>query len=119
MLHPPADNLPQDDDEKPLDPAQARLVARMRRFMLLSGFATLLGVAVVIGVIGYRVFRSEGRVAEADVVAKLPAGARVVATAVAGDRLIVTLEVGGATELRSFDARTLQPAGRLRFVTGP
>ena len=41
MIHPPAD-----DDEKPLDPTQARLVARMRRFMWISGFATVLGVAV-------------------------------------------------------------------------
>jgi hypothetical protein len=117
MIHPQDEILPQ-DDEKPLDPAQARLVARMRRFMWISGFATVLGVAVVIGVIGYRVFRTEGRVA-ADMVAKLPKGARVVATAVAGDRIIVTLEVGGATELMSFDAATLQPAGRLRFVTEP
>jgi hypothetical protein len=114
MPHPPAA-----DDDKPLDPAQARLVAKMRRFMLISGFATILGVAVVIGVIGYRVFRSEGRAAPADVVAKLPKGARVVATAVAGDRIIVTLEVGGATELMSFHAETLQPAGRLRFVAEP
>jgi hypothetical protein len=114
MIHPQAD-----DDEKPLDPTQARLVARMRRFMWISGFATVLGVAVVIGVIGYRVFRTEGRVAAADMVAKLPKGARVVATAVAGDRIIVTLDVGGATELMSFDAVSLQPAGRLRFVTSP
>jgi hypothetical protein len=119
MIHPHADNLAQDADEKPLDLAQARLVARMRRFMLVSGFATVLGVAVVIGVIGYRVFRAEGRVAAADVVAKLPQGARVIATAVSGDRIIVTLEVGGATELMSFDTLTLQPAGRLRFVTAP
>ena len=57
--------------------------------------------------------------AAAEVVAKLPRGARVIATAVAGDRIIVTLEVGGATELMSFDAVSLQPAGRLRFVTSP
>lgn len=87
--------------------------------MLLSGFATVLGVAVVIGVIGYRVFRTEGRVAAPDMVARLPPGARVVSTAVAGDRIIVTLEVAGATELMSFDAATLRPAGRLRFVTEP
>jgi hypothetical protein len=40
----------------------------------------------------------------------------VTATAVAGDRVIVTVDVGGVVELRSFDARTLQPVGRLRFV---
>jgi hypothetical protein len=114
MIHPGP------DDDKPLDPAQARLIAKMRRFMLLSGFATLLGVAVVIAVIGYRVFRSQGSAPPpSDVVAMVPKGARVVATAVAGDRIIVTLDVGGATELRSFDAATLRPAGRLRFVSEP
>lgn len=110
---------PHTDDEKPLDPAQARLIAKMRRFMLLSGFATVLGVAVVLGVIGYRVFRVQGSPAQLDVVAMVPKGARVVATAAAGDRIIVTLEVGGTTELMSFDAATLRPAGRLRFVTEP
>ena len=42
--------------------------------MLISGFATILGIAVVIGVIGYRVFRSEGSVAAPDVTALLPKG---------------------------------------------
>ena len=51
--------------------------------MLISGFATVLGIAVVIGVIGYRVFRSEGSAAPAEVTAMLPKGARIVATAVA------------------------------------
>jgi hypothetical protein len=49
----------------------------------------------------------------------LPKGARIVATAVAGDRLVVTLDVGGATEIRTFDARTLKPAGRLKFANEP
>ena len=53
------------DDEKPLDPEQQKIVARVRWLMLISGFATLLGIAVVIGVIGYRFFRSEGSVAPA------------------------------------------------------
>jgi hypothetical protein len=112
MIHP-------HPDDKPLDPAQARLVAKMRRLMLLSGFATLLGVAVVIAVIGYRVFRAQGSAAPADMVAMVPKGARVVATAVAGDRVIVTLDIGGTTEVLSFHAATLQPAGRLRFVSEP
>jgi hypothetical protein len=35
------------------------------------------------------------------------------------DRLLVTLDIGGATEIRSFDAHTLKPAGRLKFVSEP
>ena len=106
-------------DEKPLDPEQQKIVARVRRLMLLSGFATMLGIAVVIGIIGYRVFRSDGSVGPAEVTAMLPKGAKVVATAVADDRIAVTVETGGAIEVRTFDLRTLKPTGRLRFATEP
>lgn len=108
---------PQSEAEKPLDPEQARLVAKVRWLMLVSGVATMLGIAVVIGVIGYRVFRSDG--STKDVTALLPKGARIVQTAVAGDVVVVTVDIGGATEIRSFDAKTLRPAGRLRFATEP
>ena len=49
--------------------------------------------------------------------ALLPRVARIVATAVAEDRIAVTVDIGGAIEIRTFDAKTLQPAGRLRFAT--
>ncbi len=51
--------------------------------------------------------------------ALLPKGARIVSTAVAEDRIAVTIEVGGAVEIRTFDLRTFKPAGRLRFATEP
>jgi hypothetical protein len=107
------------DDEKPLDPAAARIVAKVRWLMLISGATTLVAVAAVLGVIGYRVFKSEGSVVQADVTALLPKGARIVSTAVAEDRIAVTVEVGGALEIRTFDLKTLKPAGRLRFATEP
>jgi hypothetical protein len=49
----------------------------------------------------------------------LPKSAKIVATAATGDRLVVTLDVGGMTEIHTFDARTLKPAGRLRFSWEP
>ena len=107
------------DDEKPLDPAQARLLARMRRFMLISGVATILGIAVVLGMIGYRVFRGEGSRTAPEVTALVPKGARIVATAVSGERIVVTLDNAGTIEVRMFDLTTLRPAGRLRFATEP
>ena len=106
-------------DEKPLDPDQQKLVAKVRWLMLISGFATLLGIAVVIGVIGYRFSRGNGTVAAAEVTAMLPKGARVLATAVADDRIVVTIEQGGAVEVRTFDLKTLKATGRLRFATEP
>ena len=107
------------DDDKPLPPEQQKIVARVRWLMVISGFATLLGIAVVIGVIGYRVSRNNGNVAPAEVTALLPTGAKVTATAVADDRIAVTIEQGGMVEVRTFDLKTLRPAGRLRFATEP
>jgi hypothetical protein len=106
------------DDEAPLDPAAARIVAKVRWLMLIAGATTLLAIAAVIGVIGYRVFKAEGS-ASADVTALLPKGARVISAAVAEDRIAVTLDVAGAIEIRTFDAKTLKPTGRLRFATEP
>ena len=111
---------PPPDDETPLDPAAARIVARVRWMMVLSGAATLLGIAVVIGVIGYRVFKTEGSaVASTEVTAALPKGARVISTAVADGRIAVTIDVSGRTEIRLYDLRTLQPAGRLTLDALP
>ena len=88
--------------------------------MLIAGLTTALAVGAVLIAVGYRLFKSEGRAAEvADITATLPKGARISATGVAGDRLLVTLDVGGATEIRTFDAHTLRPAGRLRFANEP
>ncbi|PAY07154.1 hypothetical protein CK489_15235 [Bradyrhizobium sp. UFLA03-84] len=101
-------------------PDQAALIARVRRMMLIAGLTSALAVAVVLIAIGYRLYRSEGSpVSVSDVTAALPKGARIVATAVAGDRLVLTLDIGGATEIRTFDAKTLKPAGRLSFVNEP
>ena len=100
-------------------PEQAALFARVRRLMLIAGLTTALAVAAVLIAIGYRLFRSEGRAAAADVTATLPKGARIIATGVSGDRLLVTLDIGGTTEIRTFDSHTLKPAGKLRFVGEP
>jgi hypothetical protein len=108
---------PNAEPVKPLTPEQANLVSKVRWLMLVSGFATLLGIAVIIGVIGYRVFRSDGSVK--DVTALLPKGAKIVQTAAAGDYVVVTLDVNGATEIRTFEAKTLRPAARLRFAAEP
>jgi hypothetical protein len=107
------------DDDKPLDPAAAAIVAKVRWLMIISGMTTFVAIAAVMGVVGYRVFRSEGSAAQADVTAMLPKGARVVAIAAAADRLVVTIDLAGALEARTFDLKTLAPLGRLRFATEP
>ncbi len=99
----------------------ARMVARARWLLIISGLTTLIAIAAVLAVIGYRVFRAggSGAGATAEGIVTLPKGARVIATAVAGERITVTLDVAGATEIRIFDAKTLQETGRIRFATEP
>jgi hypothetical protein len=98
---------------------QAALFARVRRLMLIAGLTTALAVAAVLIAIGYRLFHAEGSAVTTDITATLPKGARIVSTGVAGDRLVVTLDIGGATEIRTFDAKSLKPTGRLKFVSEP
>jgi flagellar biogenesis protein FliO len=102
-------------------PEQAALFARVRRMMLIAGLTSALAVVVVLIAVGYRLYRGEGSTTAAvtDITATLPKGARIVSTGVAGDRLVVTLDMGGVTEIRTFDARTLKPAGSLKFVSEP
>ncbi len=86
--------------------------------MLIAGLTTALGMGAIFVAIGYRLFRAEGS-STIEVTASLPKGARIVSTAAAGDRLAVTIDVGGRMEIRTFDGRTLKPAGRLTFASEP
>jgi hypothetical protein len=113
------------NDDRPLDPETAKIVAKVRRLMMIASATTFIAVAVVLIVIGYRLFNAGGSAptgkpaAFADVTATLPAGAKVVSTAVGADHIVVTVEVGGVTELRTFDPDTLAPLGRLRLEPKP
>lgn len=107
----------------PVDPnpeLTAQLTARVRRMMLIAGLTTALGVGAVFVAIGYRIYKGEGSTpASPDITATLPKGAKIISTGIAGERIVVTLDVGGAIQIRTFDARTLKPAGQIRFVSEP
>ena len=107
------------EPDEPLDPEAQRLAAKVRLLMLISALTTVLAVGAVLVVIGYRVFKAEGSAGVRDVTATLPKGARIVSTAAAGDRITVTIQLGDSTEIRTFDAKTLQATGRLRFASEP
>jgi hypothetical protein len=106
-------------DERPLTPEAERTLANVRRLMMIASVTTFLAVAAVFGVIGYRVFHVGGSAPVStgfvDVTAALPAGAKVVSTAVGADHIVVTVEVGGGIEVLTFDPDTLKPLGRLRL----
>ena len=100
--------------------AAAGMIVRARWLMIVSGLTTLIALAAVIGVIGYRVFHAGGSAATpVDTIVALPKGARVTSSTVAGDRVVVTLDIGGAIEMRTFEVKTLRETGRLRFATEP
>ena len=108
------------DDAKPLDPAQMQALARIRRFMMIASVTTFIAIAVVFGVIGYKVSKSgDAAPALPAAEATLPPGAKVLSTAIGDRRLVLTVEVGGVVELRSFDLETLRPIGRQRLETRP
>jgi hypothetical protein len=103
-------------DEKTLNPEAEAAIRRVRRLMMIASAATFIALAVVLGFIGYRVFRAEGSAPSfADVTAALPKGAKVLSTAVSNDHIVVTIETGGVTEVLSFDPDSLQQLGRLRL----
>jgi hypothetical protein len=113
------------------DADAANVIAKVRRLMMVWMAVTVIAVGAVFGFIGYRMFKGEGTTAKtadklpeasaipADMTLALPRGARVIQSAVAGDRLVITLETDGKIEVRTFDVNTLQPAGRLNFSGTP
>jgi hypothetical protein len=113
------------------DADAAGVIAKVRRLMLVSMAITVIAVGSVFGLIGYRMYKGDGAAAKTadklpesspiptDVTLSLPRGARVVQSAVANDRLVMTLEIDGKLEVRTFDLKTLQPTGRLNFSATP
>jgi hypothetical protein len=86
--------------------------------MVISSALTLGAILVVLSLVGYRLLRS-GEYHQADLVVTLPKGTKILQTAVAEDRIVVTLDVGGAIEIRTYDLHTLKPLGRLSFGFTP
>ncbi len=90
--------------------------------MLIASLTTIIAVFFVFAAIGYRVFHMGGSAPPpppADLTATLPAGARVLSSAVGDGHIVLTVEIDGAIELRSFDLNTLKPLGRLRLRDKP
>jgi hypothetical protein len=104
-------------DQKPLDPEAERAIAKVRRLMMIASATTFLAVAVVLGVIGYRISHLSGSAASPvpQAVPALPAGAKVLSSAVGDNRVVLTVDVNGAIELYSFDLATLKPLTHSRL----
>jgi hypothetical protein len=116
-------------DPQPLEPDQAAAIAKVRRLMLIASLTTVVAIGAVFAAIGYKVFKAgdspAGTAAPAapgaivEVSDTLPAGAKVVSTAIGEAQIAVTIDLGGATEIRTYDPDTLKPLGRLRLAPRP
>ncbi len=81
--------------------------------MLLSSLIMVAGILAVFSVIGYRIFTGAEKARLPESIVALPKGSRIVSTAVADGKLVVTMEIDGATEVRLFDLGTLAPRGSI------
>ena len=107
-------------DDEELTPEQARVISRVRRLMLVPLLVMIVGFLTVFGVIAYRLSAGgeRGR-PQVEKVLNLSRGARVISTSVDNNKLAVTIEVGGGTEVLLYDLETMQPAGRFVIKTTP
>jgi hypothetical protein len=104
---------------EPAESAAAQVVARARIIMLVSALTTVLAIAAVVTVIGYRMFGGSTSTVATDDIIPLPKGARLISTSASAGRLAVLIEIDGVNELRTFDIKTLKQTGRLRFTREP
>jgi hypothetical protein len=116
-----------EEDEKPLDPAVAQVQRRLRRLMLISGLTLGIGILAVFLAIVYKLvtYQSSGAaVAPIEGAAiptitrsalGLPPDARLVSTALDGDRLSLAYEDGGGTTIVIFDVAGMAVVNRLRI----
>jgi Family of unknown function (DUF6476) len=92
----------------------SRLVVRARTMMMISGLTTVLAIAAVVTVIGYRMYSVNNPPIEDAIT--LPKGARIVSMAGSGGRVAVMIDNNGTSEMRVFDLKTMKESGHLRFA---
>jgi len=106
-----------EDEEKPLDPAAEKLRRRLARLQLVSGGIMLLGFIAVFASIVYKVNEGANDLGSGktpiEATLEIPAGYRIVGTALDGDRALLTLAApDGSTMLVVFDLTSGRTLGR-------
>jgi hypothetical protein len=86
--------------------------------MMISGLTTMLAIAAVVTVIGYRIYGAAGGAPVEDTIT-LPKGARIVSMSGSAGRIAVMIDNGGVSEMRVYDLKTLKETGHLRFTNEP
>lgn len=112
-----------EEDEKPLDAAQLRLQAKLKRLLFWSTGVMVLGLVAVFAAIFYRVTKADVKPAVAwdrPVIAEvpLPEGGRVVDTRLDGNRMAVTVEAPKGSAILIVDIETMKVVRRLELTAG-
>lgn len=103
-----------------LDPAQERVLRKVRRFTTVSALIMGAGFLALFTAIGYRAVAGwKSTPATIEGIIRLPAGSNVLSTTVSGDMIAVTLQRQGVVETRLFDARTHAPRGLIGYANEP
>jgi hypothetical protein len=115
-------NFPEDED-KPLDAAQLRLQAKLKRLLFWSTGVMVLGLVAVFAAIFYRVTRVDVKPVptfDHPIIAELPMpeGGRVASTRIDGNRMTVTLESTRGAAILVVDLETMKVVRRLDLVAG-
>ena len=124
MLQDPA----REDEEPPLDPAAERVRRKLARLLFGSLGVMALGLIAVFAAIVYRVggYSAEPESGAAAALSadnpvqasiSLPAGARLVATALDGNRALLHLEEAGAASLVLVDLASGEVLGRYELAS--
>ncbi len=103
-----------EDDERAL----ADVRRKLSRIVLVSGLIMGLGFATVFGVIGYRLMRGgDGETPKSALPAtvSIPAGATLLAATLDGDRMTLTLDIGGRQSVLVIDVTSGAEIGRIRI----
>ncbi len=111
-----------DGDDDKIDPTFLRVQARLRRLMLVGGLTLGLGLIAVFAAILYKIatYDTTGKAMAPDAAVPtlslaamgLPADARLVSTALDGNRMALTYEVAGGNTIVVIDIRTGAVVGR-------
>lgn len=114
------------DEEKPLDPEVARVQRTLRRLMLIAALTLGVGMAAVFAGIAYRLITYEPSAPAAiapgtavPTIGRAEVGlgpaARIVSTALDGNRLALTFEEEGSETVLLVDLATGTVTGRFRI----
>ncbi len=113
----------EDEDDKPLDAAQLRLQAKLKRLLFWSSGVMVLGLVAVFAAIFYRVTKVDVKPAvvwDRPIVTELPMpeGGRVASTRLDGNRMTVTVESPKGVAILVVDLETMKVIRRLDLATG-